>query len=306
MRVSVLVNARAGSVASRDRCLAQLADAFAAAAVDARIEACEPARLRAAARHAAALGYDAVVAAGGDGTVSAVAAGLIGTDVPLAVIPLGTLNHFARDLGIPTEVGEAARAIACGRVARIDVGEVNDRVFVNNASIGLYPELVVHREHERRQRRIRSKWIAMAFALVRVLRRFPLLRVRVALPDQELVCATPLVFVGNNVYATSMLELGARAELTAGCLGVYLVRCRGRWQMARLLARAVLGRLTAREDVVQACVEELWVGVRETRLRVALDGELAVLRTPLRFRIRPGALQVRGAHGQPVASPEAA
>src|SRR5688572_9538807 len=140
MRVAVLINA---NVADRSP---EIGRSLTAAGVTAEVVVCEPARLTETARRLADGRYAAIVAAGGDGTVSAVAAGLAGTGTPLAVMPLGTLNHFARDLGMSKDLDECARAIARGETMPIDVGEVNGRVFINNASIGIYPEIVMERD----------------------------------------------------------------------------------------------------------------------------------------------------------------
>jgi diacylglycerol kinase family enzyme len=209
----------------------------------------------------------------------------------MAVLPLGTLNHFAKDLGLPTELAAAARAIADGQVDRVDVGEVNGRCFVNNSSIGLYPEIVLHRDAER-QRTGRRKWVAHLAAAWRVLRRFPLLALRVATRDRSMVTRTPLLFVGNNEYQISLLDLGGRARLDGGRLGLYMVRCRGRLRMFWLMLRAILQRLDQVRDFEAESVEEARVDLRRRSVDVALDGEVARLRPPLRYRIRPRALPV--------------
>ena len=105
---------------------------------------------------------------GGDGTVAAVAAGLVGSEVPFGVLPAGTLNHFAKDLGLPLELEAAARMLLSGHVIRVDLGEVNGRIFVNNSSVGFYPQIV--RERERQQRGGRAKWAALASATAAVFR----------------------------------------------------------------------------------------------------------------------------------------
>ena len=110
-----------------------------------------------------------VVAGGGDGTLSAVAAALVGTDTALGVLPMGTLNHFAKDLGIPLKLEKAVQTLFTGKIARVDVGEVNGRIFLNNSSIGFYPRIVQARKRE--QRRGRSKWVAFAQAAATVFRK---------------------------------------------------------------------------------------------------------------------------------------
>jgi diacylglycerol kinase family enzyme len=285
VKVAVLLNARrCGDGAD------QLGDTLRTAGLEVELVACEPARLTETARRLAP-GVDAVIAAGGDGTVSAVAAGLVGGQVPLAVLPLGTLNHFARDLGMPLELPAAARAIATGRVAQIDVGEVNGRVFVNNSSIGLYPEMVRIRDRDQRATG-RGKWPAMVLAALRVLRRFRLHAVRVEMPHRVVSAVTPFVFVGNNDYSTSVSSLGQRPTLAGGRLSLYVIRTRGRLHTLLVLARAMLGRAEAVHELDTELVTELWVSPRARRVRVALDGEVTTMTAPLHYRIRPGALAV--------------
>jgi diacylglycerol kinase family enzyme len=211
--------------------------------------------------------------------VSAVASALVGTEAVLGVLPLGTLNHFAHDLRVPPDPLDALALIQAGRDARIDVGELNGRCFVNNASLGLYPAIVVGRL--RHQRRGLRKWPAFLAALAGVLRRFPLLDVRL----DGLWTRTPFVFVGNNVYATSGPGLGRRARLDEGTLCLFTTHVTSRLGLLKLL---LPGHLALDE----ACVSEALIESRRARLRVALDGEVAEMAPPLRFRVRRGALRV--------------
>jgi diacylglycerol kinase family enzyme len=293
MRVAVVLNSGAGtSDSSKCEALARrLEKAFSDASVEAKVHVCTGAELAPTARRAAASGVDAVVAAGGDGTVSTVACALVGGEVPVAVLPLGTLNHFAMDVGMPLGLEEAVAAIASGRRARLDVGEVNGRCFVNNSSIGLYPEMVMQREAQRREVG-RGKWLAMVLASLRVLKRFPLLRVRVETPEGELRSTTPFVFIGNNDYETSALSLGSRARLDGGHLSLYMIHCRGRFHMFWLMVRALVGRLEELRDFEFQLVHVVVVAPHKRRLQVSLDGEVMTMTSPLRYRILPRALPV--------------
>jgi len=294
MKVAVIMNAGAGSIGDdkRDERIAEIVAAFSAAGVEAEVITCPGKELTESARRAAGTGVDAVVAAGGDGTVSAVATALAGGKVPMAVLPLGTLNHFARDLGMPDDLGEAAKKIAAGQVTHVDVGEVNGRTFVNNSSIGLYPEIVVSREAQQR-RMGRSKWVAFVIAAWRVLRRFPLLLVHVITARGAITSPTPFLFIGNNAYTIEALSLGQRARLDAGHLSLYMVRCRSRFRMFWLMVRAILQRLDAVKDFEAENVTEVTVRLGSTRrLNVAADGEVVVMRSPLHYKIRAGALPV--------------
>ncbi len=174
---------------------------------------CPPSRARLSENH------EPIVAGGGDGTVNAVAGRLAGIDVALGVLPMGTLNHFARDAGVPGNLEAAVRNLFTGRVKNVDVGEVNARVFVNNSGIGFYPHFV--RQREELERRGHPKRIAFVLALQAVVRRYLRLRIEAHMDRAgALERVTPFLFVGNNRYETSGLEIGTRARLDSGRLWV--------------------------------------------------------------------------------------
>ena len=243
------------------------------------------------ARGAAETSDDIVVAGGGDGTVSAVAGALVGTGKTLGVLPLGTLNHFAKDLGIPVDLAKAIDTIVGGHVTAVDLGEVNGRTFINNSSLGIYPLIVASREAQQ-ERLARGKWPAFLWATVRALRRFPFLNLRITVQEQQLNRQTAFLFVGNNEYEMSGFNLGARACLNAGKLGLYLTHRTGRLGLFRLALRALLGRLEQAEDFDVFCVPEATIETHHGRLLVATDGEVNWMTTPLHYRIRPAALRV--------------
>jgi diacylglycerol kinase family enzyme len=232
-----------------------------------------------------------IVAAGGDGTMNAVASLLAGSGIALGVLPLGTLNHFARDLGIPLELAEAAGNALRGKVREIDVGEVNGRVFLNNSSIGLYPAMVRRREKQRR-RLGRGKWQAMLWASLNVLRAHPFLHLRLEVGGAEHRRRTPFVFIGNNVYRMEGFDIGARERLDGGVLSLYLTARRSRLGLLLLALRALLGRLYQGRDFEGGTATRLRIDARHKRLLVALDGEVAAMDLPLDYRIRPRALRV--------------
>lgn len=293
MKALVLLNHAAGAglpPAGGDR-LGRVRSAFEAAGVEAEILALGGAKLAAAARQAVRSAADAVVAGGGDGTVSAVAGALAGTATPLGVLPLGTLNHFAKDLGLPLVLEEAARVVAGGVTRPVDVGEVNGHTFINNSSIGVYPHIVRERD-ELRLRLWRNKWLALLPACLSVLRRFPLVEVRLAAGPEAEQLATPLLFVGNNQYEPNLLAVRGRTSLDGGELGVYLVTGRGRSTLLRLAWRSLVGRLDQDRDFRRLCLPALRVDTPRRRLAVAADGEVLSLRPPLEYRVRPRALRV--------------
>ena len=245
----------------------------------------------AVAREATEGSDDIIVAAGGDGTISAVAAAVCGTDKVLGVLPVGTLNHFAKDLGIPLDLESAVQTIADGERTEVDVGEVNGRVFINNSSLGLYPQIVSRREAQQ-HRLDRGKWLAFFWATIQALRRFPFLDLRVEFEGQQILRRTAFLFVGNNEYQIAGFSLGSRACVNAGKLGLYLTHGTGRLGLFRLAFHALFGRVEEAEDFDVFCVSEARIETRKRRLLVALDGEVERMETPLHYRIRPGALRV--------------
>lgn len=244
-----------------------------------------------AAREAVRSGAQRVVAGGGDGTVSAVASQLAGTGVALGVLPMGTLNHFAKDAGIPLEIDAAMATIARGRVATIDMGEVNGRLFINNSSLGLYPDIVLDREHQRR-RLGRGKWMALLTASLHAARRYPVLSLAMDVDGKPLHRRSSFVFVGNNAYKMAGFEIGERGRLDEGVLSLYVTRRTGRFGLLRLAIRALAGRLEQARDFGDFTAARVGISTRKRSVRVAVDGEVLRMRTPIEYRIRPHALRV--------------
>jgi len=290
-RIVVIVNA--GSGAGGAEALAdQVGRAFRDAGAAAEIRLAHGgAEIDAALEAALGESPDVIVAAGGDGTVSTVAAALAGGDVAMGVLPLGTLNHFAKDFGLPLELDAAVAQVVHGEPVRVDVGEVNGRVFVNNSSLGLYADMV--RDRERQQKRLgRGKWPALAWAALATLRRYPFLNVRLSIDGREQRWRTPFVFIGNNEYLMEGFAIGARAGMQDGVLSLYVAQRPGRLRLLQLAARALLGRLRQARDFAAMSAAEIVVESRRHRLRVAFDGEVTVMTPPLVYRIRRGSLAV--------------
>jgi diacylglycerol kinase family enzyme len=291
-KILVILNSDAGKRSSPgpESRTEEINEAFRALGVEAVVECPGVPDLTAYTKSALRPGFDAVVAAGGDGTVSAVAAALAGTPMPLGILPLGTLNHLARDLKIPADLPEAARTIAAGGVREIDVGDVNGRIFVNNSSIGLYPKAV--RKRNRSIVRLgRRKWPAMLDASVRVFLRFPLITIRIDSPAGGLTRTTPFLFVGNNRYDLKFLRVGDRPSLDGGELCAYLLKATGRLALLRIALLGILG-LKHERDFDSLLSREVLVRTRRRRIMVSADGQLYMLETPLHYRIRPKALRV--------------
>ncbi len=289
MTVPVLINRGASNAGDGEQ---RLAAALGKAGIDGKIELLEAEQLVCRVGKLVAAGMKLVIIGGGDGTVSAAAGAAADSQTALGILPMGTLNHLARDLGIPFELDEAAAVIAAGRMRRIDVAELNGKTFVNNSAIGLYPLMVVDREAQRK-RLGRSKRVAMLVASARTLVRFHHHRLTLTVNgnDKEVV-ETPLLFVGNNDYRLAMPAAGRREKLDGGHLSVLVMAGKGRAAMIAAVLRALVGRARAEDLERIADVETLRVTGRRSHYSVAMDGETLKLAPPLDYRIRKRALRV--------------
>jgi diacylglycerol kinase family enzyme len=290
LKIIVIVNRGGGSAAGAEE---RIREAFDGTGIEAEVRVVEPGELgRHCAEVAEAKGVDALVAAGGDGTVSTAAGAVADTGLPLGVLPMGTFNHFARDAGIPLDLKEAAAAIAAGRTRWVDAAEVNGRLFVNNSAVGLYPMLVRTREAQQRQLG-RTKRRAMLVAAARALWRFSSRRLTLRFAGMKAPIETPLLFVGNNKYETGLLSLGQRAAIDRGELCLYAPLARSRLGFAWLSLRAVLGRPDRQDDFLTVeGIEEAEIDSNRRSLLVAVDGEAMPMETPLKYRIRKGAVKL--------------
>ena len=242
------------------------------------------------ARSAIAEGATIVVAGGGDGTVNAIASVVVGTDVVLGVLPLGTRNHFAKNLGLPTEIDGALRILAAGKTVSVDVGAVNERIFVNNSGLGLYPDVVHSREQRHGQGAL--GWTVALGASVKALFRYRLLGIRVVVNGTQLLRRTPSVFIGNNEYTVQGFLEPKRTRLDAGVLCLYIPHPRGRFKFIWFAVRALFGKSHPDSEFDMTMTDALTIESRHHHLRVSLDGEVMSMATPLEYRSRHNALRV--------------
>ena len=235
--------------------------------------------------------FAALVVGGGDGSVSAAASALAGGALPLGVLPLGTLNHFAKDLAIPLDLDGAVATIAGGALRRVDVAELNGRIFINNSSVGLYPFMVARRNEDQR-RHGRSKLAATFPAAIQALRSNAWHHLGIEAAGERKRVRTPCVFVGNNPYQVGLGHFGTRASLEGGELCVHVVRQQSRLGVLLLPFKVALGLADPLRDVETFAAADVEITSRKRRLHVSLDGEVAVIETPLRYRSRPRSLPV--------------
>jgi diacylglycerol kinase family enzyme len=292
MMIPVLINRGGGSTGDDAKARRNVAAALAKAGIDGKIELLGGEQLARRARRLVSAGTKLIIVGGGDGTVSAAAGAVADSKTTLGILPMGTLNHLARDLGISFSLDEAAAVIAKGKMRRIDAAELNGRIFVNNSAIGLYPLMVIDR-HSQEKRLGRSKRLAMLVASARTLVRYPHHRLALTINrNDKHVVKTPLLFVGNNDYKLDMPDAGRRPKLDDGHLSVLVLRSKGRAGMIAAVLRALVGR--ARPEDLERIdnVETLHVTGRRSHYSVAVDGETLKLAPPLDYRIRKRALRV--------------
>lgn len=234
-----------------------------------------------------------VVAAGGDGTINAVAQAVLGSGCAFGVLPQGTFNYFSRTHGIPADTAAATRLLLTAQPHPVQVGLVNDRVFLVNASLGLYPQLLEDREAWK-ARFGRSRLVAMGAGLATMLRAHRRLRLHFEYRGRAQSVRTPTLFVGNN--RLQMEQIGTAQAFEQGRLAAIVLRPVGTLRMLWLLLRGAMARLGEADDVTSFGFDTLTVKLprlRSSRLtKVAADGEIMWLTAPLTFRAAPAALNL--------------
>ena len=238
-----------------------------------------------------ARGLRLFIAAGGDGTVHHVVQALINTEGVLAVIPIGTYNHFARDLEIPLAWEAALDDALHGETRSVDTGRVNDRFFVNNLSLGLYPELVARREARGRDY---PRWKARIYAFYGTLRKYRHVTLTVEAEGHTELIRTHVFMVSNNSYDLGRTGIEApRETLSGGALSVYWLTHTSRLRLTRYIARYLAGRVRTIPGFRSFRTSHLRVQTVHAHLRLGIDGELFTLDAPLTVSIVPQSLSVR-------------
>jgi len=291
-QIAVLINREGGAAkAAGDKLGDQVMAAFEKAGGRAEVRMLKAKEMDKAIKRAAKEAPRFVIA-GGDGTVAAAAQALTGTKTELAILPLGTLNHFAKDLGIPLKLEEAAELALNGKAATIDVGEVNGRRFINNVSVGLYPFMVRDRD-DIRERLGWPKWLATVPASWEALSRLRHHRLRIDLGNDTQPVVTPLLFVGNNRYSLATGSVGSRESLTEGKLAVYAVTRSSRASLLWFGVRALIGLADRSKDFAAIGDSEAFtVASSGSQIEIALDGEVQRMKLPAKFTVHPGGLRV--------------
>ena len=234
-------------------------------------------------KHIAAKAVIAVV--GGDGTISAVAGIVAGTEATLMPLPGGTLNHFTKDLGIVQDLEKAIKKARHGKAHHVDVAMVNNTIFINNSSIGLYPSSL--RDRNRFEDRL-GKWPTAVIASIGALVRFRIYEVEIDGKSFK----TPFVFVGNNKYDLQPGNI-ERKQLDKGILSVFAIHAKTRLDMVKVLLFAVVGRAERHERFDTFTAKTMTLHTKKhRRIHVSHDGELSLIKTPLKYKVVTTALNV--------------
>jgi YegS/Rv2252/BmrU family lipid kinase len=236
-------------------------------------------------------GQTLFVAAGGDGTINSVIQALVNSQSVLGVIPVGTYNHFARDLGLPLDWRGALDVVISGVTRQVDAARVNDRFFVNNVSMGLYPELVAHREEKGRDY---PRWKALGHAVVATLQKYPHVSVTVETEHHQEVIRTHVLMISNNTYDLSRIGIQAsRSTLEEGRLSIYWLPHLPRLALTRFVARYLAGRVKETPGFRSFRTARAKLQTSRPRIRIGIDGEVFTMDTPLNVTIVPQSLLVR-------------
>ncbi len=236
--------------------------------------------------------HDVVVAAGGDGTASGIASALVGSEKTLAVMPLGTVNSLAKDLSVPLDIEAWVASLATMEKRRVDVGEVNGRIFLHMVVIGLIPSLAAGRELMRGQVGVSAK-IGLLRYFLRRLTRTRRLAVQIDPEGQAArIERVQSIAVSCNPYEEAAGSILKRETLDAGELTLYTLKHLGTWDIVRLGTGMLLGRWKQDEALSIQSVPAVTIRSHKSRLQVMIDGEIESMAVPLVFRIRPSALQV--------------
>ncbi len=301
MKLLVLLNGSAGTLANsttKDE-PERIRRAFEAAGHEVEVRDVDGSKLEEEAKRALDSDIDAIIAGGGDGTLNAIANVVAGSGKAYGVLPLGTHNHFAKDLGTPLELEAAIAALSAGEIVDLPIAEVNGRIFLNFSALGFHPELVRHRDAQRKTLG-RGKWWAMVVAMVHMFTRFPIIRVRLTTPDRTMKRNTPSVIVCNNPHQMKVFGVESASVTERGLLNVYVARRSSRMGMIWLFIRAMFKSLDQAKNFESLALGQVTIDTSFGHARVSIDGELADMRPPLKYQISTRPLRVlRPAKEQP-------
>lgn len=289
MKIAIVINNSSGS--TQEETEKSIKEAFKDLNIQFELFVLESSEIEDKIKHLKEESPDVIVCGGGDGTISIAASILAGGNIPLGILPLGTLNHFAKDIGMPQDIKKSAEVIAKGNIKKIDIAEVNGKRFINNSSIGLYPHIVKKRDKDQKMNN-RNKWVAMFFAAIETLKKHPTINVTISSKGTSANLSTYFVLIGNNKYKMEFFNPGIRDRLDEGLLTLCITLCKTRWCMIRLSFKAIFNMLYDEKDFEMYFVDEVTLNTRKKNLAVSMDGEVVNMNSPLTYKILPKQLLV--------------
>lgn len=242
-------------------------------------------------RHQSSENIGVIVVAGGDGTLNAVAKALLGSNIPLGILPLGTFNYVARVLNIPLEIMQAAEVIATGQIRSIHVAKINDQIYLNNASLGLYP-LFIQRRELYNAKFGRFPLHAYTSGLDVLIRDRKELKLEVEVDGKIYPVKTPLIFFGNNQLQLAEMKLRIAKCAEQGQVAGVVVAKSDKLTLFRMLLQLIRGELEQAPDVYSFAADDVKVFSRREKLTVALDGEIVEMRPPLHITVQKNAVNI--------------
>lgn len=240
-------------------------------------------------RHSDPKNRGVVVAAGGDGTLNAVAQQLIHGDIPLGILPLGTFNYVARLHNIPLDLLQAAQVIVEGQLHTIHVAKMNQHIYLNNASLGLYPLFIQKREHYNRLLG-RLSIHAYTSGLAVLLRHHKQLKLHLQIDEKSYALKTPLLFFGNNQLQLAELNLRIADAVAQGKLAGIMIAKSNKWTWLKILSQLLQAKLEQADDVYSFSAQHITVNSKAKKLSVAIDGEIVQMQPPLKLSVLKNAL----------------
>jgi diacylglycerol kinase family enzyme len=292
----VIMNRNSGAD-NKEALIGEIETAFTAHGWKVEFILASPHDLRRQTQQAVAQAPGTIVVAGGDGTINTVASACVEANRPLGLVPAGTFNYVARNLGVPTEVSEAVAVIVNGQVRGVDIGEINGRIFLNNAGIGLYAQMLEQREHDKR-RFGRNRMVAFLSGMRCLLRLHPLFAVELVADGQTERHLTTTLFFGCNALQLEHFNTSAAECLRHRKLAVLSLKLRSRWEVTVAAFVGLMGKLDAVNTTNAFCASTVRVQTRRRLLKVGIDGEVVLLRSPLDVTLRLGALRVFAPAGE--------
>jgi diacylglycerol kinase family enzyme len=290
-KIGIILNEKAGASDPYDE-LKKLSDSLSPEEYEVDIKFCtETEEIRNETINFLKNDFDTIVAAGGDGTVNTVSEYLIKSDILFGILPVGTLNHLAKDLRLPLNTTDAFNLIIeKPNIMVMDIGVCNDHIFLNNSGLGIYPRIVELREKFRKGGHVKNR--ALLMAILQVIRKIPKIFVNMKIGEETIQKKTSFIFVGNNIYGLGGFTTGTRTSLTDGKLSIWISHRTSFFGLMGLLFRAFFGNVKEHRDFDVFEAESICVETKRKDPYVSFDGEIVRVSSPLKYKIEPNALKV--------------